>query len=210
MRVRALVWLAAAAWAGAGTAAVLAAQAPTPEELHFRLGKAEILVRQTEDRRYVVESYLDYHPPAAAHPAFEPESVFVWFFGDATGQRLQVITSRINGRDVLRLVSPDDRGTLVGLHITPENRTAPLAVHLTVVLNAVRGRVALPMSEREECAEVTVVKPDGSRWRPEALVPSLVVDPKQASGLGRPVLAVAMIACFLAAIACTIVILRRK
>ena len=193
-----------------GLAAATAAQAP-PRQLIWTLKKAEILVRESVDGRYVVEAFMDYHPPPDAHPNLDAGALTIWFPGDAGRQELKLVTTRINGKEVLRSISASDpRGTQVYLRIEKENRVAPLAVHLMVVLRTVRGCVALPVSEPNDGAEVVIKKPDGSEWRPATWPEDLVVNEKEARGQDLPVLQLAIAGCFLATVVFVFVILRRR
>ena len=181
-----------------------------PPKLAWILKKADVIVRKSEPPRYVVEAFLDYHPPKEAHPQIDPGALTIWFFGDARKQDLKLEKTEINGKEVLRGTAPDERGTQVLLHIEYENRMAPLAVHLQVGLNEVKGRVALPVSLPHPGVEVVVTRPDGSTWKPDEMPTNLVVDEKRASRLGMLLLQVGVGACGLAVIVIVVLVLRRR
>jgi len=183
-----------------------------PERLDWRLERADISVRESVDGRYVVQAFLDYGPPAEAHPDIDPGALGIWFFGNAEQQALKLNTYRINGQVVCPVISPDPRGrgTFVGLEIERQNRMAPLAVELVVTLNKERGRVALPMSYPHDGAKVRIRKPDGTEWRPDTPVPNLIVDESEAAASDVIVLELAVIACFIAIVVFIVVNLRWK
>jgi len=183
-----------------------------PQRLDWRLEKVEVSVRESVGGRYVVEAFLDYRPPPEAHPDIDPGALGIWFLGSAERQALELNTYRINGKVVRPVVSPDPkgRGTFVGLEIERENRMAPLAVELVVTLNKERGRVALPMSYPHDGATERIRKPDGTEWRPDTLVPNVIVNEEEAAASGMLLLALAVIGCFIATVVFIIVILRAK